>query len=125
MLALVLFYLALRLLKFCGVALLMGGTLAALLSADETTRKRAVHRFASPGLLATWLAGYLLSLELGVTLSQPWIVGALLLSLASQLALVHVAAHGTSRASALAVIVPLVATLALMVFRPTWSGPGR
>ena len=121
----VLLYLALRLLKFFGVALLMGGSLAALLGADEATRKRAVHRVASPGLLATWLAGYLLSLQLGVALSQPWIIGALLLSLVSQLALVRVAAHGVTRASALAVLVPLAATLGLMVFRPTWSGLGR
>lgn len=115
-------YLALRLLKFCGVALLAGGSASALLAPDARSRQRAVHRVASPGLVLTWLAGYLLTVKLGVSLGEPWILGGLALSFAAQLGLLHVATHGVSRASAAAVLLPLFATLVLMVFRPSWAG---
>lgn len=113
---------ALRLLKFTSLLLLAGGTLAGLLAATPSERKRAVHHFAGPGLLATWAAGYLLALLLGVALTELWTLGGLTLSFGSHLALVHAAAHGPSKPLVIAVVLPLFLSLGLMVFRPTWAG---
>lgn len=115
-------YRALLLLKFTGLLALAGGTLAGLLAATAAERKRAVHHFASPGLLVTWGAGYLLSTLLGVALTELWTLGGLTLSFGSHLALVHAAAHGPSKLLTILVVLPLFSTLALMVFRPTWAG---
>ena len=116
-----LLYRALHLLKFVGVMLLAGGTFGSFLARDPADRKRAVHGIASTGLLLTWLAGYGLSLVLGLTLGELWILGGLLLSFTSHVALVLSVSRRPSKAAAFAVFVPLLLTLTLMVFRPTWA----
>jgi len=116
-----LLYGSLHLLKFVGVMLLAGGMIGGFLTRDPVDRKRAVHGVASAGLLLTWLAGYALSLVLGVTLGELWISGGLLLSFASYVALVLSVSRPPSKATALTVFGPLTLTLMLMVFRPTWA----
>ncbi|HEY0468292.1 MAG TPA: hypothetical protein VGC79_29045 [Polyangiaceae bacterium] len=116
-----LLYRALHLLKFIGIMLLAGGALGSFLAREPAVRARAVHGIASPGLLLTWLAGYLLSLILGISASELWIVGGLMLSFAAHVALVLSASRTPSPAGIAAVFAPLLCTLTLMVFRPTWA----
>ncbi len=116
-----LLYRTLHLCKFVGVLLFGGGTLSALIVSSPEDRGRAAHRFASPGLLLTWVAGYALCLLLNVSPSELWTLGGLLCSFASHLALVLGLARRRSLTSVIAVTAPLFITLLLMVFRPTWS----
>ena len=114
-------YRLLPVLKFLGVALLAGGTIASFVAHAPAERRLAVHGVASPGLLLTWVAGYLLSLTLGVGLHELWTAGGLALSFAAQLALLGSVNRERSVAAVVAVSAPLFLTLLLMVFRPTWS----
>ena len=119
-------YHLLRLSKFIGAILFGGGVVASFVATTPADRKRAVHGVASPGLVITWVAGYLLTLQLGVPLGELWVLGGLLFSFTAQLALVH----GLSRqrgnlASSLRAALPLLLVLVLMVFRPTWSSLRR
>ena len=112
----------LHLLKFIGVISFGGGMVGSFVASTLADRKRAVHGVASPGLAVTWVAGYLLTLQLRVPLGELWVLGGLLLSFAAQLALLHSVARDERRlASRLGAAVPLVLVLVLMVFRPTWS----
>lgn len=112
----------LHLLKFIGVLLYGGGLVAAFVAETRKERQRAVHGVASPGLLVTWVAGYLLTLELGISLGELWVVVGLALSLASQLALVASLRHArATRADVLSAALPLLLVLVAMVFRPTWG----
>ena len=79
-----------------------------------------MHDIASPGLLDTWLAGYALATLIHVPLSQLWIVGALGLSLISQLALVRSLKHAPTTIDCATAATPLFAVLILMIFRPVW-----
>jgi hypothetical protein len=116
-------YRLLLLLKFVGVVLFGGGLVAALVATTSRERKRAVHGIASLGLVVTWTAGYLLTLQLNVALTEPWILGGLSLSLVSQLALVAMATHERRTvAGALLAAVPFFCVLVLMIFRPRWPG---
>ena len=117
-----LLYHSLHLCKFVGVLLLGGGTLGSLIATSLEDRKRLAHGYASPGLLMTWAAGYSLSLLLHVALTELWILGGLVSSFASHLALVLGLSRSRSRSSVIAVVAPLFVTLLLMVFRPTWAG---
>lgn len=115
------YYRVVLLLKFIGVLLYAGGLVASFVASSLPERKRAVHAVASPGLVLTWGAGYLLTLEQHIPLTEAWILGGLLCSLASQLALVHgVSRNRRTIGAMLAACVPLLAVLVLMVFRPTW-----
>jgi small neutral amino acid transporter SnatA (MarC family) len=115
-------YQLLLLVKFIGVVVYGGGLVAAFLSTSLPERKRAVHRVASPALLVIWVAGFFLTLELGVSLLELWIIGGLVLSFVSQGALVRSVTRDTRSVSAfLFAACPLVLVLALMVFRPTWE----
>ncbi len=114
-------YRALHLFKFLGVMLLAGGTVASFVASRPEEKKWAVHAIASPGLLLTWLAGYLLSLTLGVGLTELWTLGGLVLSFVSHLSLLRCVSRPRSPSAIIAVVAPLVLTLGLMVFRPTWA----
>ena len=117
-------YRFLLLFKFTGVLLYAGGLVARAVSTEIAAQKRAVHRVASPGLLLTWIAGYALSLEVHVSLSELWVLGGLTLSLASQIALVRsVSRHTASpRLGTIVAALLLAIVLVLMIFRPTWQG---
>nr|WP_216617732.1 hypothetical protein [Corallococcus carmarthensis] len=116
-------YRLLLLLKFVGVVLYGGGLVGALVATGSLERKRAVHAIASPGLVVTWTAGYLLTLQLNVALTEPWVLGGLSLSLVSQLALVAMATRERRTVvGALLAAVPFFCVLVLMIFRPRWPG---
>ena len=119
----VLLYRVLLLVKFVGVVLYGGGLIGALVATNSVERKRAVHAIASPGLVVTWTAGYFLTLQLNVALTEPWIVGGLSLSLVSQLALVFMATREqrTGMGAWLAAVTFFL-VLVLMIFRPRWPG---
>ena len=115
-------YRLLLLFKLVGVVIYAGGLVGSFVATSLADRKRAVHNVASPGLVVTWVAGYLLSTQVNVTLMELWIVGGLLFSIASQLALVRsVARDQRTPAAFAAAAIPLFLVLALMVFRPTWA----
>lgn len=112
----------LLLIKLLAVTVYAGGLIGSFLATTTEDRKRAVHSVASPALLATWVAGYLLSLDHQVQLTELWIAGALALSFLSQLVLVHSATRERrTKALFAAAFVPFVGVLFLMVFRPTWQ----
>jgi hypothetical protein len=116
---------ALLFIKLVAVLGYAGGLAAGFVSSSLVERRRAVHRIASPALVVVWLSGVLLTMEQSIPLTEAWIAGGLLLSLASQLALVHsVTRDVRTTRSFLAAAMPLVAILYLMVFRPTWGHGG-
>ncbi len=117
-------YRIILLVKFVGVLLFAGGMIGSFIATTPVDRKRAVHSIASPGLLITWIAGYLLTTQLGIPLTELWILGGILLSLLSQIALSHSVAREPRHKAAVAVsLISLLLVLLLMVFRPTWSNP--
>ncbi|RKG70806.1 hypothetical protein D7W79_31440 [Corallococcus exercitus] len=98
-----------------------GGLVGALVATTSQDRKRAVHAIASPGLVVTWTAGYLLTLQFQLALTEAWILGGLSLSLVSQLALVAMATRERrTLPGALMAAVPFFLVLVLMIFRPRW-----
>src|SRR4051812_12450418 len=88
------------LVKLAAVMTYGGGLVGAFLASSLEERKRAVHGIASPALLVIWLTGYALISMIQVPLTELWIVGALVSSLASQLALVHSVSRDRRSASA-------------------------
>jgi hypothetical protein len=119
-------YRVLLLVKLVGVVVFAGGLFASFLATSLPERKRAVHNVASPGLLLVWLSGYFLTTQIGIKLTELWILAALVLSFIAQGALVHSVSRDRRTVGVfLAAFVPLVLVLALMVFRPTWASVGR
>ena len=117
------YYRFILLIKFVGVLLYAGGLIGSFIATSLVDRKRAVHAVASPGLVITWSAGYLLITQLHVPLTELWILGAIVLSLVSQLALVYSVSRDRRTVGAFVMSgVPLFLVLVLMVFRPTWAG---
>ena len=117
-------YRLLLLLKLGAVLAYAAGAGASLLSTSLEARKRAVHGVASPALVVIWICGYALSQLLGVSLSEPWLLGGMVLSVVSLLALVFSAQRGARPWAAVAVGA-LLATLALMVLRPGYGSVAR
>lgn len=116
------YYRLLLVLKLAGVLVYAGGLTASLLATSTEQRRRAVHAVASPGLLVIWAAGYLLASHAGVALTELWVLGGLVLSLGSQMALVYRGARAEAGlGSAVSSVAPVAVALVLMVFRPTWS----
>lgn|GEM_PF-1001678 len=108
--------------KLAFVALYAGGLVTALVATTHDARRRGAHRIAASGFVGTWAAGYVLSLVVRVPLTELWILGGLVLSFASKLALVRsVSRDRATRGDVVAAVAPFLGTLALMVFRPTWD----
>jgi hypothetical protein len=115
-------YLALKVIKFLAVMAYAGGLAGCFVARDEAARRAAVHRVASPALLAVWCAGYALAWSLGVSLFELWIVAAFVLSILANVALVYSVSRGRRTLGAfVACALPIVATVVIMVVRPTWS----
>ena len=113
--------LTLRFLKLLAVAATLAGAAGAFLPAAHADRRRAALALFAPGLGATWTLGFLLAQLEDVSLFSTWVVAAMALSFASlQVILFSVARDGrrTSVTATLA-LAPLVATIALMVWRPS------
>ena len=113
----------LQLAKFSGVLLFVGGATASFIAREGADRTAAVHRIGSIGLLLTWGAGYLLASTLGWSPSQLWIVAGFATTLAIHLVLTWSAARDHRRHPRAAALVALLflATLALMIWKPTWQ----
>ncbi len=110
-------------LKLVAVLLYAGGLVASLVSSAPAEKKRAVHGIASPALLLVWVSGYGLTAMQGLSMGELWIIGALVLSLVSQLGLVFSVSRAWRPSTAAAASGgPLLIVLALMVFKPTWAG---
>jgi hypothetical protein len=108
--------------KMLSVLAFAGGTGAALLAADRDTRRRAVHRVASPALVCTWVVGYLLAGRIATPLSELWPLAGFVLSLLALLILIHMTSRDRAGAlSATAALVCIAAVIFVMIVRPTWS----
>ena len=113
--------LTLRFLKLLAVGATLAGAAGAFLPASHADRRRAALALFAPGLGATWTLGLLLAQMEDVSLLSTWVMAAMALSFGSlQVVLYSVARDGrrTSVTAALALL-PLVATIALMVWRPS------
>ncbi len=110
-----------RTFKFVFLLVYASGIGVGLTPLDASLRKKAVHLCASPALIGVWLSGYVLTLFSGVSMTELWVLGGFLLSLAAHLTVTRAARapQVTARHRA-SVIGLLTATLCLMVFRPTW-----
>ncbi len=115
-------YRLLLVVKFAAVMGYAGGFVAAFVASSLDERRRAVHGIASPALFLVWAAGYGLTTVLRVSMLELWILGGLVLSLASLLALVYgVSRDARSRGVFFAAGAPLLVVVILMAFRPTWE----
>ena len=112
--------LVLKFLKILSVATLFTGSIGAVLPRDHDDRRRFAHWIAGPAWLMTWGSGILLAWLQGVSLLSTWILGAFALTLVSQNAVLYVAGKEGRRSigAALFILVPLIATVALMVWKP-------
>jgi hypothetical protein len=110
-----------RFVKFASVLAYAGGVGMGVSGTDVPARKRAVHLFASPALVVIWLSGYVLTLYQRLPLSEAWIVGGFVSSLASQLILTRAARQPrVTPQTRNALLFTLGTTLLFMVVRPTW-----
>ncbi|GAB4213604.1 MAG: hypothetical protein OHK0013_37620 [Sandaracinaceae bacterium] len=106
--------------KLLSVVTLWAGTVGVFLTTSFEDRQRAAFWLAGPGFGLSWAFGFALALARNVSTLSPWIVGSIALSLVSINVVLYVAGkegRRTHTAAALA-IVPLVGTMALMVYRP-------
>lgn len=112
--------LLLKFVKVLAVAALFSGSVGALWARDLGDRRRFAYALAGPGFGVTWACGFGLAAYEEVPILSTWILGAMALSLLSlQVVLYAVGKEGrrTGVTAAMALL-PLVATVALMVWRP-------
>jgi hypothetical protein len=112
--------LLLRFAKVLAVATLFTGTAGALVARDLRDRRRFAYALAGPGFAATWACGFGLAAATEVSIASTWIVGAIVLSLFSLQAVLYAAGKEGRRTPLVAILAlaPLVATVALMVWKP-------
>ena len=110
----------LRFVKLLAVMALVAGTVGTVFPAISVqSRRRFAYGLVGPAFGATWGAGILLTFAREHSLLAPWIVGALLATFISLNGVLYAAGRGrTSWVVAAVALVPLVVTLALMVWRP-------
>jgi hypothetical protein len=110
----------LKVVKLLAVAALFSGTVGALVTRDLGDRRRFAYAIAGPGFGVTWACGFGLAAYEEIPILSTWLLGAMALSLLSlQVVLYAVGQDGRrSPATAALALLPLVATVALMVFRP-------
>ena len=91
-----------------------------MLARDLGDRRRFAYAVAGPGFGVTWACGFGLAAFEEISLTAAWILGAMALSMTSlQLVLYSVGKEGrrTPLVAGMA-LAPLVATVALMVWKP-------
>ena len=117
-------YAALRFVKVLAVATLFTGSIGSVLARALDDRRRFAYALAGPGFALTWAAGFALAGVTSTSLLSWWILGAMVLSLFSlQVVLFSVGKDGRRNAvTAALILAPLVATVALMVWRPGGAG---
>lgn len=112
-------WLAIRLLKYIGVLAFAMGIAGALLPNDQRVRQRAALWIAVPGFVLTWIAGYGMTRQLGVSLGEPWVT----ISMVASMAALHETLRATepgrtpSRLHAGLVLALLLISLTSMVVR--------
>lgn len=113
-------YLALHLGKVLAVALLFTGSVGAVFARDLADRRRFAYALAGPGFGLSWILGFVLAGTVPFSLLSPWILGGLALSFFSlQVVLYAVGKDGRrTPLTATLILAPLVATIALMVYKP-------
>lgn len=102
------------------VAFAVGGAAAVFVLDDPDSRKRVAMRIAVPGLSVTWLVGFYLAYQEGVSFLSTWVLGGMAASFVSLHGTLFFAARpGRSRPLwATFTLSLLFGTMALMVFRP-------
>jgi hypothetical protein len=110
----------LRFVKLLAVAGLFTGSIGAFVPRDIADRRRFAYAIAGPSFGAAWLTGFGLAAQEEQPLLQTWILGALALSFFSLQAVLFAVGKEGRRGPgvAFAILAPLVATVALMVWRP-------
>ena len=113
-------YLFLKLAKLLAVAVLFSGTIGTFLPRDLTERRRFAYSLAGPGFGATWIVGFALVFERGVSLLSTWILASLALSFFSLNVVLWSAGRAERRGPIAATLAlgSLVAIAALMIWRP-------
>jgi hypothetical protein len=112
--------LVLKFLKLLAVFATFAGAVGAFVPTTHADRRISALALFAPGLGATWTLGFLLAQMVGVSLLSGWVIGALVLSMASMLLVLFGVARDGRRSLGLALLAlaPLVGTVALMVWRP-------
>lgn len=113
----------LRLLKFIGVGLLFAGTLSVVLPFEmpRATRRKLAFSLVAPGFFVTWGAGLVLAGLAGHSFLSTWILASLALSILSVQGVIYAAVreNAAGLGASVVAIVPLIGTLALMIWRPS------
>ena len=110
----------LRFLKLLAVAGVFAGSIGAFVPRDLRDRRLFAYAIAGPSYGLAWLCGFGLVAQEELPFLQTWILGGLALSFFSlQAVLFAVGKDGRRGAGvAIAILAPLVATVALMVWKP-------
>jgi hypothetical protein len=112
--------LLLRFVKLAAAMLLAAGTIGAFLPDALADRKRAALFLAGPGFGLSWAMGFVLAWARGQSPISGWLLGSMVLSIFSlNVVLWATGKEGRRSAAAAALAIgTLIATLALMVWRP-------
>ncbi len=113
-------YELLRFLKILAVAALFTGSIGAVVARDIDDRRRFAYALAGPGFGACFVLGFILSWSLSLPVVTTWVLSAIALSFFSiQVVLFSVGKEGRRTwITATLILVPLVATVALMIWKP-------
>jgi hypothetical protein len=112
--------LLLRFAKVLAVAALFTGTVGAVVARDLRDRRIFAYALAGPGFGAAWACGFGLAAAMEVSIASTWVVGAIALSLFSLQVVLYAVGKEGRRGPVVAALAlaPLVATVALMVWKP-------
>jgi hypothetical protein len=112
--------LSLRFAKLCFAALFASGVIGTLVSDDAATRRRSAYLLAGPGFGGSWALGFVLTPLSGASYLAPFVLAGMLTSMvALHIALYRAGKPGRGgRTSVLVGALALLATFALMTFRP-------
>lgn len=112
--------LTLRFLKVIAVVLFAAGALGAVLPSAIEDRRRAALWLGGPGFGLTWVLGFMLAWTTGISLLSTFVWGAMALSFLTLNGMLYAVGKENRRSTGtvLFVVVPLVLTFALMVWRP-------
>jgi hypothetical protein len=113
-------YPLLKFVKLLAVAALFAGSIGAVLAEDLGDRRRFAYALAGPGFAVTLGTGFGLAWVTQVSLLSWWILGALGLSLVSLQGVLYAVGKDGRRGAGIAafILLPLIATVALMVWKP-------
>lgn len=115
-------YRSLLFLKLIGLMSIAGGLVASALVRDRAQRRATVMIVVSLGMMAAWIAGYLLTGVIDVSPIELWPLAGVLIPLLAYGALLRSLRHepGWSLPYALSVSLYML-TVAVMVWRPLWG----